>query len=59
MGRNKAYGKFLKMLAGFLVLVSGITMMLLWWPDFVRLCRGFIGFAAAIGGLLVLYSIKD
>lgn len=55
MNANKL---FLSVLGGF-VLTSGMTFVLLWWPDVVSLFRGVIGMALALAGLLILYLVKD
>jgi len=55
---KKEYKMFLMFLLGIFILVLGITFILVWWEDVMSLCRGIIGFVMAVGGLLVLYSIK-
>ena len=44
---------------GFTVLVAGITMVLVWWQDVVSLFKGAIGMGVALGGLLLLYMVKE
>lgn len=51
--------KYLKFVGGCFLVVGGITMILLWFDDLAALLRGSIGFITALGGLLVLYSIKE
>lgn len=43
---------------GSFILVLGITLILVWWPDVVALFRASIGMALALAGLLVLYSLN-
>lgn len=42
---------------GFMIL--GIVLVLVWWQDVVIVFRGFIGVMIALGGLLVLYMVKE
>lgn len=49
------YNKFLYVLSGALMLVVGVTLVLLWWPDVVSIFRGVFGTVLAIAGLAVLY----
>jgi len=46
-------------IVGTAMLITGITLILVWWPQVVSLFKGFIPMALAIGGLLVLYFIKE
>jgi len=55
---KKEYKTFLMLLLGLFILILGVTFILVWWEDVVSLVRGVFGFALALGGLLVLYSIK-
>ncbi len=41
------------------VLVLGVTLILVWWPDVVVLFRGAVGALLALGGLLLLYMVKE
>lgn len=43
---------------GVAVLLSGIVMILAWWPDVVSFFKGFLGIAVAVGGLLMMYVKK-
>lgn len=52
------YKKFLRLISGFSILVVGVVFILIWWPDVVSFFRGFLGFAVAVGGLLILYSVN-
>jgi len=47
------------LIIGSLVLIAGMTMVLVWWKDVVALWRGFSGMAVALGGLLLLYMVKE
>lgn len=44
--------------SGLVVLVIGVSMVLAWWPEVVSFFKGFLGIAAAIGGLLMMYFAK-
>ena len=55
---KKEYKNFLMFLCGLFTLVLGITLVLLWWEDLIQFLRGITGFLLALGGLLILYSIK-
>ncbi len=46
-------------LTGFLVLLAGIVMILIWWTDVVVFFKGVVGMAVALGGLLLLYMVKE
>ena len=51
--------KPLLFICGSVVLVVGITLVLVWWHDVVVLFKGVIGMALALGGLLLLYMVKE
>jgi hypothetical protein len=51
--------KVLLFLFGAILLVLGITFVLIWWGDVVRLFKGFIGMFVALGGMLLLYMVKE
>lgn len=44
---------------GAMVLLAGITLVLLWWEDVVRIFRGVVGIVLALVGLFMLYLVKD
>lgn len=44
---------------GSAVLVAGICLILVWWRDVVTVFRGVGGMAVALGGLLLLYMVKE
>ena len=46
-------------LSGGMFLVLGLTLVLIWWHDVVSLFRGFIGVLIALGGLMILYMVKE
>ncbi len=46
-------------LTGSIVLIVGLVLVLVWWPDVVSFMKGFIGMAVAIGGLVLLYMVKE
>ena len=37
------------------MLISGVTLVLAWWPDVVVIFKGVTGTALAIVGLIILY----
>ncbi len=49
----------LKDLIGFplvcVLLITGVTLILVWWQDLVIIFRGVIGFIIALAGLFILY----
>ncbi|MCA9393817.1 MAG: hypothetical protein KC900_06405 [Candidatus Omnitrophica bacterium] len=51
--------RFVKFIGGCFLVVAGITMILLWFDDLAVILRGSIGFITALGGLLLLYSLKE
>ncbi|MGE0268561.1 MAG: hypothetical protein AB7S78_08925 [Candidatus Omnitrophota bacterium] len=53
--QDKTYIKFL---AGCFAVLVGVTLILVWFDDLATIVRGSIGFIIAVGGLLVLYSLK-
>ncbi|MBZ0165723.1 MAG: hypothetical protein K8I00_02875 [Candidatus Omnitrophica bacterium] len=57
--QKKERKKLVKFLGGCFAVVAGITMVLVWFGDLAVLIRGSIGFVTALGGLLILYSLKD
>lgn len=54
--KNKnSYKKFIQFVAGFFILILGITLILVWWDETVMLFKGALGFALALAGLSMLY----
>ena len=51
--------KELLFFCGSVSLIVGMTMILVWWRDVVILFRGGIGMFLALGGLLLLYMVKE
>ncbi|HPN57381.1 MAG TPA: hypothetical protein PLD92_11095 [Candidatus Omnitrophota bacterium] len=47
------------LVTGFAVLIAGIIMILVWWQDVVSLFKGAVGMGVALGGLLLLYMVKE
>jgi hypothetical protein len=45
--------------AGGICLVVGIALILLWWQDVVNLFKAGGALLLALGGLVLLYTIKD
>lgn len=44
--------------AGIGILLTGMTLLLVWWSDVVQLFRGGVGMVLAVTGLFILYNIK-
>ena len=61
MGLDKKIkeSKLALLLGGLGFMILGIVLVLVWWQDVVSLFRGFIGVFIALGGLLVLYMVKE
>jgi hypothetical protein len=55
---KESFKKFILFLIGNFILILGITLVLVWWVDVVRLFRAAVGMILALAGLLVLYSLK-
>ncbi|MDP2653714.1 MAG: hypothetical protein Q8Q08_06745 [Candidatus Omnitrophota bacterium] len=51
--------KALLFLIGGCFVILGITLTLVWWNDVVLIFRGLIGILIAVGGMLVLYMVKE
>ena len=45
-------------LSGFFILILGVGLILLWWPEMVNLFKGAAGIILALTGLIVLYTVK-
>lgn len=43
---------------GTLILISGIALILLWWPQVVALFKGGIGIMLALVGLVIMYTVR-
>ncbi|GEM_PF-1643277 len=43
---------------GFFILILGVGLILLWWPEMVNLFKGATGIILALTGLIVLYTVK-
>ena len=56
--RKNSYKKFVLFVAGFFVLILGITLILVCWEDVVALFRGAFGVALALAGLGMLYAVS-
>ena len=52
------YKKFVLFVAGFFVLILGITLILVCWKDVVALFRGATGMALTLAGLFMLYAVS-
>jgi hypothetical protein len=60
MSANKKNSqKAILFLAGSAILVSGVTLVLLWWPAVVLLFKGAAGMILALAGLVMLAMIRD
>ena len=51
--------KILLSVLGSVILVLGITLILVWWNDVVRLFKGASGMVLALGGLMILFLIRE
>ncbi|MCK5214292.1 MAG: hypothetical protein KAR05_02935 [Candidatus Omnitrophica bacterium] len=51
--------KPLLFIIGFTVLILGIALILVWWRDVASLFRGAISMFVALGGMLLLYMVKE
>jgi hypothetical protein len=58
MARKKK-SKTIPLLTGGVLLITGITLILVWWPHVVHIFKGTLGFGAALAGLFILYMIKE
>jgi hypothetical protein len=43
---------------GVILLIGGVTCILMWWSAVMICLKALLGLGLAIGGLLVLYSIR-
>ena len=57
--KKKESNKAFFVVCGTGMLITGITLVLVWWPQVVNLFKGFVPMALAVGGLVVLYLIKE
>jgi len=51
--------KFLLFVAGAGLLVLGIVLVLVWWPQVVTLFRGVAGMSLAVIGMLILFLNRE
>ena len=56
--QKKGYKKFVLFVAGFFILVLGVTLILVCWRDVVSLFRGASGMVLALAGLFMLYAVN-
>lgn len=56
--QKSAYKKFVLFVAGFFVLVLGVTLILVWAGDVAALFRGSIGFILALAGVFSMYAVN-
>ena len=56
--RKNSYKKFVLFVAGFFVLILGVTLILVCWRDVVALFRGASGIVLALAGLFMLYAVS-
>jgi hypothetical protein len=61
MGIDKTIksNKILLFLCGAVCLVAGIALILLWWPDVVSLFKAAGALFLALGGMVLLYMVKE
>lgn len=57
--KNDVSKKAVLFLAGSAVLISGVTLILSWWPEVVLLFKGAVGMVLALAGLVMLALIRD
>lgn len=43
---------------GLVLLISGVTLILSWWPALIVFLKGIIGIILALSGMGILYTIK-
>ena len=55
---KNALAKTTLLLIGFMILIAGLTLILAWWPDVVRIFRGALGIVLALIGMFILYAVK-
>ena len=56
--QKNGYKKFVLFVAGFFVLVLGVTLILVWWKDVAMMFRGAVGIILAFAGLFMLYAMS-
>lgn len=61
MGIDKTIksSKILLFICGAVCLVAGIALILLWWPAVVCLFKAAGALVLALGGLILLYMVKE
>lgn len=55
---NQDVKRFTFGVTGFVVLILGVALILLYWNDVVILFRGIIGIILALAGLFTLYCMN-
>ena len=50
--------QILMFVTGTFLLIAGIDLILLWWPQVVNLFKGVIAMTLALAGLVILYLAK-
>ena len=51
--------KIIFFISGSVCLVAGVSLILAWWPDIVNLFKAAGALFLALGGLVLLYMVKD
>lgn len=59
MNKNKKSSTVFLYGVGWAMVVIGVALILLWWPQVVQLFKATVGIILAIAGLLVLYIQKQ
>ena len=59
MSKKKFAKKTVLSLVACVFIIIGITMVLAFWPDVIRIFRGGLGIILAFSGLAILYSIRN
>lgn len=52
------FKQILIVITGVSALISGIVLILLWWPQVINLFKGVIGMILALAGLVILYIVR-
>lgn len=56
---NKQVNKPVFLTIGFVTLVTGLVLIMSFWPHVVALFQGAVGVVLALAGLMILYTVKN
>lgn len=56
--KNNLYG-LLKLVLGIIIVVTGVALMIVYFPEFADLFKGVIGFILILIGLIVMAVAKE